>query len=173
MALIECPGCTQIVSDTAESCPRCGYGVAKVIAQQDRAMGGLVIAGLFVAVLLIGSIVSLVRGPTTMPVAEPTSSPALAPEIMAAVRFTGRQFVITNLDGFEWTNVKIEVNGRLFSDGYILRAALMEPNTIYRVGALQFAKADGGRLNPFTTKPVTISIRCDTPNGRAEWQGNF
>lgn len=36
MALINCPECNREVSDTAEACPQCGFGVAKYIKRQKR-----------------------------------------------------------------------------------------------------------------------------------------
>jgi len=86
--------------------------------------------------------------------------------LKASVRFDGSQFIITNNDSFNWTNVELEVNGALLKSGYKLKQRLMEAGTVYTVGALQFAKPDGTRLNPFTTKPQKFEIICDTPKGR-------
>lgn len=36
MALINCPECNREVSDTAEICPKCGFGVAKFVERQKR-----------------------------------------------------------------------------------------------------------------------------------------
>ena len=86
--------------------------------------------------------------------------------LKANVRFDGSQFIITNNDSFDWTNVELEVNGSLLKGGYKLKQGRMEAGTVYTVGALQFAKSDGTRLNPFTTKPQKFEIMCDTPKGR-------
>lgn len=36
MALINCPECNREVSDKAEMCPNCGFGVAKYIERQNK-----------------------------------------------------------------------------------------------------------------------------------------
>ena len=36
MALINCPECNREVSDKAEICPNCGFGVAKYIERQNK-----------------------------------------------------------------------------------------------------------------------------------------
>ncbi len=43
----------------------------------------------------------------------------------------------------------------------------------YTVGVMQFAKGDGTRFNPFTTKPQKFTIWCDTPRGNGFWGGGW
>ena len=81
--------------------------------------------------------------------------------IEAIVAFTGTQFVITNLDSFDWTNVKLEVNSGIIRGGYILRVGRLSSGQIYTVGASQFSKSNGERFNPFTHKPKNFTITCD------------
>lgn len=88
----------------------------------------------------------------------------------ASVEFDGAQFTVTNYDSFDWTNVKLEVNG---PGGYVLNTPKMLAGETYTVGALQFAKSDGTRLNPFTTKVQEISIECDTPKGHGLYLGKW
>jgi len=94
-------------------------------------------------------------------------------ELKATVRFTGTQFVITNNDAFDWTDLKMEINSGLISSGYVLRVDRMSAGETYTVGALQFAKSDGTRFNPFTTKPQNLSIWADTPHGKCFWYGGW
>jgi len=92
----------------------------------------------------------------------------------AAARFTETQFIIENHDNFDWLNVKMELNGSFLSSGFILETDRMEAGGTYTVGALQFAKKDGTRFNPFTYKPQKIDIDCDTPKGEnAFWNGSW
>jgi len=69
-------------------------------------------------------------------------------DLNAQVLFTGTQFKITNKNNFNWTDVKLEVNGK-----YFYNVSIIKPNIEYTVGAMQFAKRDGTRFNPFTMKP--------------------
>ena len=92
----------------------------------------------------------------------------------ASVEHTGTQFIIKNNDNFDWLNVKMEVNGRFLSSGFILKTDRMEAGGTYTVGALQFAKKDGTRFNPVTYKPQKFDIDCDTPKGeKAFWTGSW
>jgi len=94
-------------------------------------------------------------------------------DLNASVRFTGSQFVIENKDSFDWTNVKLEVNSKTFSSGYILRVGRMTAGETYTVGAMQFAKSGGEKFNPFTHKALNFSIWCDTPSGKGFYYGGW
>jgi hypothetical protein len=93
------------------------------------------------------------------------SAPAFV-ELKAEVRFTGTQFIITNKDTFDWTNVELEINSGLIKSGYKLKTPRIVAGQTYTVGALQFAKGDGTRFNPFAIKPQNISVSCATPRGQ-------
>jgi hypothetical protein len=59
----------------------------------------------------------------------PASAPSAPPKetsrtINASVSFTGTQFIITNEDKYDWTDVKLELNGGFFSGGYELKHRL-------------------------------------------------
>ena len=45
----------------------------------------------------------------------------------------------------------------------------MEANTTYTVGAMQFAKRDGTMFNPFTMKPLRMSISAENSQGKQGW----
>lgn len=99
-------------------------------------------------------------------------------DFKASVNFTGTQFVIANLDNLDCENAKMEVNGGLFSGGYVLEGYKLASGEIYSVGALQFTKNDGTRLNPYQVKPKTFSIYCSSIGstnalGGAGWYGEF
>jgi len=94
-------------------------------------------------------------------------------DLKTTVRFDGKQFTIVNQNSFDWTSVKLEVNSGLISSGYILRQSRLKAKTTYTVGALQFAKPDGQRLNPYTTKVLNMTITCDIPKERGFWYGGW
>lgn len=72
MALIKCPECEHEVSDTAITCPNCGYTLKKEIAQQKRAsffeQNKKTIIGVLLAVVVIGIIIAIIQN---MPVKTP------------------------------------------------------------------------------------------------------
>lgn len=102
-----------------------------------------------------------------------SSSSSSTVDLSASVRFTDTQFVIQNKDSFDWANVKLEVNSKTFSSGYVLKSGRMAAGETYTVGAMQFAKSDGLKFNPFTHKPLNFSIRCDTPKGKGFYYGSW
>ena len=94
--------------------------------------------------------------------------------LKAEVFYDDGQFTITNNDSFAWTDVEFDLNYETWSSGYTYYAGRLEPNTIYTVGSMQFAKSDGTMFNPFTQKPLKMSIRARTPDGkRVEWYGSW
>ena len=100
-------------------------------------------------------------------------TPAPARDLKASVVFNQRQFVISNKDSFDWTNVRLEINYGLMSSGYQLKVPRIAAGQTYTVGAMQFAKSDGTRFNPRTTKAQKLFISCDTPNGKATYFGTW
>ncbi len=82
-------------------------------------------------------------------------------DLSASVSFDGSQFTIRNNDSFDWRNVEFTLN----SD-YKLTYPLLSAQSTYTVGAMQFAKNDGEKFNPFTHKVMEMFIACDTLNGR-------
>lgn len=102
-----------------------------------------------------------------------TSSAPTYIDLKASVSFTGTQFVIKNQDTFDWRNVKLDLNPGTFSSGYVLNAGRMEAGETYTVGAMQFAKSDGEKFNPFSHKPQKLSISGDTPSGKGYYTGTW
>ena len=92
----------------------------------------------------------------------------------AQVRYDDGQFTITNNDNFAWSDVEFDLNYETFSSGYTYRAGRLEANTVYTVGSMQFAESDGTMFNPFTQRPLKLSIRARTPSGDiAYWYGGW
>ena len=85
-------------------------------------------------------------------------------DLNASVSYNDGQFTINNNDSFDWYNVKITLN----SD-YKLQHPLITARTTYTVGSMQFAKNDGTMFNPFTMRPLRMSISCDTPDEKRGW----
>jgi hypothetical protein len=103
----------------------------------------------------------------------PSQTPPRTTELNASVRFSGTQFIITNEDSFNWSSVKMEVNGGIISGGYELTVPTMKAKETYTVGAMQFADSDGKRFNPFQMKPQKFTIRASTPDGYRYYVGGW
>lgn len=95
-------------------------------------------------------------------------------EMIVAAKFTGTQFVIANQNDFDWYNIKFKINPGWIDDGYYYELSSLKAGQNITIGALQFAKRDGIRLNPLLIKPQNIEITCQTPYGskiyNAEWK---
>jgi len=95
-----------------------------------------------------------------------SSSESSTEYLKCSVKYTGTQFVITNNDSFDWSNVKLEINSSGLKSGYILQTSVIRAGQTYKVGAMQFAKKDGEKFNPFTHKALKFTVWCDTPRGK-------
>jgi hypothetical protein len=129
---------------------------------------GTVIIGFMVLATIIGRNTENSPDTTTAPEPEPKTI-----DLTASVSFTGTQFIIKNGDNFPWTDVMIKINSGLIANGYWLRTDRMDAESTYTVGALQFAKDDGTRLNPDEVKPISVSIQAQTPNGTGFYEGGW
>jgi hypothetical protein len=92
-------------------------------------------------------------------------APKTQTTFVASVNFTGTQFVVSNLDSNVCENAKMQVNSDYELNGYTLESGLNSVSksgdvTVYKVGAGQFAKKDGTRFNPYSTKPQNFFIEC-------------
>ncbi len=133
---------------------------------------GIVVLAIIALLCLGGLFLDL---PETPPQSTPSAQPQTSTvDLNAAIRFTGSQFVISNNDNFDWTNVKFDLNRPgIFSSGYVFNTARIEAGNTYTVGAMQFAKDDGTRFNPITTKAQKLWISCDTPRGTGLYSGKW
>jgi len=125
----------------------------------------LIGCGILLVLFLLLVLVSIVASPKKE--LKPT------PRLSATVDFTGTQFIIENRDAFDWTAVTMEINPGLMAGGFALTVRRLSAKQRYTVGALQFAKSDGTRFNPFTTKVQQFVITCETPQGMALWSQRF
>lgn len=140
---------------------------AQAKKNKNAGLGCLAIIGIVAIIWIISNISGGKSSSST------SSSSVQDVTLKAAVRFTGNQFVLTNEDTFAWTDVKIEINSGMLKSGFIYRADRIEAGKTYTVGALQFAKPDGTRLNPFSVKPQNVTITASTPRGSGFFYGGW
>jgi hypothetical protein len=100
-------------------------------------------------------------------------SPSRNVGLNAAVTFDGAQFVISNKDNFDWTNVKMEVNEGVAIPGFSYNVPKIAAEGTYTVFGNRFFTPDGSQFNPTTTKIVRFTIACDTPKGPASWSATW
>ena len=139
---------------------------------KPRTWGCLILISLIVIIIIV-SYFKIPQGTGTDRSTLITTQEKEEIELNVEARFTGTQFIIVNKNDFIWTNVKLDINTGTFRSGYVYRVKNILPNKKYTIGAAQFTKSDGTRLNPFVIKPKTIFIICDTPKGRAYYTGGW
>ena len=166
----KCKHCQAEIDEKATKCPHCQSDLRSWF-QKHKILTGIL------ALFVIGWIPSIF---TSVPTSSPTKSsdsivrsapkPTRRMDFRAIVKFTGTQFEITNADDTDCERAKLEINSKYTLEGYTLKSG-----ETYKVGALQFAKSDGTRFQPFEIKPKDFYIYCSGSNalGGAAWLGNF
>lgn len=165
----KCKHCQSEIDEKASKCPNCQSDLRSWFQKHPILTGILVI-------FVIGWVSSIFNS-TSKPsssndnsTVESSPEPTSRMDLKAKVRFTGSQFVITNVDDIDCEKAKMEINSKYSLDGYTLEAG-----KTYEVGALQFTKSDGTRFQPFEVKPKDFYIYCSGSNalGGASWMGEF
>lgn len=117
------------------------------------------------AVLLIVAIIALTA------ICAQSSSQTI--DLNASVTLQGTQFLITNKNDFDWTNIKMEVNRGLATPGFAYNANKITAGKTFTVPCSKFLKLDGTPFNPSTIKIQKFSIACDTPEGEGSWNATW
>jgi hypothetical protein len=154
MSLVKCAECTTEISDRAKACPKCGAPQNSPIAVGTTRKGGrglswfVGIAGLVVVFLVIVS--GLNNAPSV-------------PRIKAAINYLDSQVVIANGEpvALQKCMLTIEANGSYYLQGVDVPVKGLE----IRDGEM-FTNLDSERFNPHKYAPRSISIECDTANGK-------
>jgi len=85
-------------------------------------------------------------------------------DLRGAILYTGTEFVLTNSDSFHWVNVELDLNGGLWTSGYVYTVARIPPGT-WHIDATNFVKKGGEMFNPFTHRPQSMSITTKNSAG--------
>jgi hypothetical protein len=117
------------------------------------------------AVLLIVFIIALA--------AMCTRPPSKAVGLNASVTFDSTQFVVVNKDNFDWTEVKMEVNGGLISPGFSSNLNKISAGETRTVPYTKFLNLDNTQFNPSAAKIQRFEITCQTPKGEGSWSANY
>ena len=141
---------------------------------KNKLILGIQIAGLsFVALILIGI---FTRGtPPSVNYLEGFGllSNSTAVHLHASSSFDGTEFIISNINSFDWLDVQFELdNPPLLSGGYLFSIPKVAANTTFTVEASRFAMPDGTHFDPYKINPINISITCKTVDNKSGyWYG--
>jgi len=108
---------------------------------------------------------AMLAPPIPLPALPSRAKPIPRPGLNAFVQLSGARFIITNMDSYDWRNVKMEVSGGSPSGGHTLDRPALRAGEVYTVEAIQFLDPAGNSFNPYQTRPRRFSICADTPNG--------
>lgn len=86
-------------------------------------------------------------------------------DLHADITFNGTQFLITNQSDTPWSGVEIDLNYETFSSGFTAKLGALAPHQTATIGAMQLARSDGTRFNPFNMKPLKMSVKAVLPDG--------
>jgi hypothetical protein len=95
------------------------------------------------------------------------------PELRAEVTVSEESLVITNKDGFDWSNVKVTLNPKIMGSGYSCHVACVPHGKTVHIPFHDLTKGDGTRFNIYATRPKTVDIEADTPYGHARYFGGW
>jgi len=74
------------------------------------------------------------------------------------------QIKLKNTSPATWKNIKVVINSGLFGGGYSYEYPIVGPHTEITIAIRKFAKSDGTRFNPYTTKINKLDLHA-TVNG--------
>jgi hypothetical protein len=151
----KCPSCDKTISFKAKRCPYCRQDLRNWFKRHPILTFLLI---LITSPLWLAALVGFWSGFTGSPSqnkSNTTPTPDTTTTFDAQVNFTGTQFYISNKESVDCQDSEITINGSYMLDHYTLGSY-----QIYNVGAGQFTKGDGTRLNIFETKPMDVNIRC-------------
>jgi len=87
-------------------------------------------------------------------------------QIDAQATFSGTQFIIANMDKFDWQNVVIHLRSDMESGRYTFKIDKMSSRKKYTIAARQFISSNNDAFDVSRITTTRLQIFCDTPNGR-------
>lgn len=166
-----CKECGALVSFRAKACPKCGAPdpVATPAALWLGATA-LVLALVAVPVWMTFRCIDAVTDElgTALDSSQDTSD-VNGVDLHGTVWATPRELIVTNLDAFDWVNVKMTMTSGVLGY-YSLPTPYISAGEQVRFD-LRYFTSGGKRFDPYTRAPEQLVLSADTPDGRRGYLG--
>jgi hypothetical protein len=88
-------------------------------------------------------------------------------DVNPSIKFTGTQFIITNINDFDWENITFSINKEELSSGYNYSYGNLAQNETLTVDAREFSSFEGMRFDTLTMKLIRFSIDVHNSSGQS------
>ena len=169
-----CPFCGQEIDTEATKCFFCGAfldeeSVDKRLEQlqkeDNKKPAHKIICPLVLKVTVVGILIfiAIFSSKSLRKPSEANLSSESTVSLKAKVNFTGAQFVISNNDSFDWTNVELQIKLETIGSNFSLRIPKIPAGKTHTIRAAEFTEKNGACFDPYSMKPEKFRIWCDTP----------
>lgn len=165
-----CPFCGQEIDTEATKCFFCGAGLdeesvdkrLEQLQQEDnKKTAHKIKCPLVLKVTVVGILICIAIF-SSKSLRKSKSIESIV-SLKAKVTFTGTQFVISNNDSFDWTDVELQVISDTISGDFSHRVPKIDAGKTHTIRAAEFTEKNGACFDPYSMKPKRFRIWCDTP----------
>lgn len=175
----KCPFCGQEIDTEATKCFFCSadldeqsveHRLEQLHREYDKKTARKIKCPLILKALVIIILICIVLFAGTSkrksnPVVTGTGEDASV-RLNAKVIYTGAQFLISNNDSYDWTNVELQIGPETIGSDFNFRVPKISASQTYTVRATEFSTEDGKCFDPYKMKPKRFWIRCESPTGQ-------
>lgn len=174
MTLQPCRECGHRVSTEAARCPACGIAhPMRSRASRRRWRTVLGVLTLAAGAFGGGALARRYLPPAPTEPARPGPAATTFPSLSAVLGRSSSEIVVTNENDFAWTECTVDVNAGVPGGGYSQALGRVDAGQRAAAPLRAFVRQDGQRYDPDAQRLQVVDLHCDTPSGRAHFNGVF